>query len=639
MIYKIKIFFINFNYRLMKKQTGKKHTKNKKMADIRKGLAVTFRHMMPYRTYVIFLSVVALFQAFANGVTPYILGRFFDGLITPTDVSVLGQIVPLWILTIGTWAVLRLMTILADWVSGVRSIMLSEKMYSGYLVGGMEHLFSLPLSFHKQEKSGEVRERLNKAADSIFTVLQNLVIGIFPEVLSVIIGLCVMYMIHPLFASIVLTGILLYVVLLYFRIPVMAEHSSAMHKGYRKVFGFLSDAMTNIGNVKQACSEEDETQKIKKGFEKGPSRILIENQARWEAVSAFQSFLLFVVQGSIFVLSVAFVRSGSMTLGELVMFNGYSAMAFGPFVRMGNMWNRVQNGLVALAHSEETLVLPSEQYEPENGYNPKHVRGDVSFTNVAFAYDKGKKRDVIANVSFSVSAGETVAFVGGSGAGKSTLMDLVSAYFFPKKGQVCVDGVDVKKWHLRALRRSIAVVPQELVLFNGTVYENIKYGSPRATKAQVEQAAKFADAHGFIVKFPKGYKQVVGERGMKLSAGQKQRIAIARAILRDPKILILDEPTSALDAQSERNIQDALDRLMKGRTTFIIAHRLSTVRKADKILVLQDGTIHEEGTHDELLNKEGGLYKRLYDLQNGTRSVTSGMDVEKLVEDATKSKN
>ncbi|NTV22317.1 MAG: ABC transporter ATP-binding protein [Candidatus Yonathbacteria bacterium] len=613
----------------------KKVGKNKKkMADIRKGLAVTFRQMRPYRPFVVFLSVTALFQAFANGVTPYILGRFFDGLINPTDISLFGYTAPVWVVAVAVWALLRFVTIVSEWASGIKSIILSEKMYSGYLVSGMEHLFSLPLSFHKQEKSGEVRERLNKAADSIFTVLQNLVIGLFPELLSVVIGLWVMFVIQPLFASIVVAGILSYLVILYFRIPVMAEHSSTMHKGYRKVFGFVSDAMTNIGNVKQASSEREETQKIKNGFEKGPSKILVENHARWEAVGAFRSFLLLTVQGSIFILSVAFVRSGSMTLGELVMFNGYTAMAFGPFVRMGNMWSRVQNGLIALAHSEETLVLPSEQYEPEDGYNPQDVRGDVSFAGVTFAYDKGgKKRDIIKNVSFSVSAGETVAFVGGSGAGKSTLMDLVSAYFFPKKGRVCVDGVDVKKWYLRTLRRSIAVVPQELVLFNGTVYENIKYGSPRATKAQVQQAAKSADAHDFIMKFPKGYKQVVGERGMKLSAGQKQRIAIARAVLRDPRILILDEPTSALDAESERNIQHALDRLMEGRTTLIIAHRLSTVRKADKILVLKDGAIHEQGTHEELLKKDGGLYKHLHELQMGVRNVVSSpnVDIEKVM--------
>jgi len=609
----------------------KKEKKNKKkMADIRKGLAVTLRQMRPYRPFVVFLSVTALFQAFANGVTPYILGRFFDGLINPTDISLFGYIAPVWAVAVAVWALLRFLTIVSEWASGLKSIALSEKMYSGYLVSGMEHLFSLPLSFHKQEKSGEVRERLNKAADSIFTVLQNLIIGLFPELLSVVIGLWVMFVIQPFFASIVVVGILSYLVMLYVRIPVMAEHSSMMHKGYRKVFGFVSDAMTNIGNVKQASSEREETQKIKNGFEKGPSKILVENQARWEAVGAFQSFLLLAVQGSIFILSVAFVRSGSMTLGELVMFNGYTAMAFGPFVRMGHMWSGVQNGLIALAHSEETLVLPSEQYEPEDGYNPRDVRGDVSFADVTFAYDdKGEKRDVIKNVSFSVSAGETVAFVGGSGAGKSTLMDFVSAYFFPKKGRVCVDGIDVKKWHLRTLRRSIAVVPQELVLFNGTVYENIKYGSPRATKAQVQQAAKSADAHDFIMKFPKGYKQVVGERGMKLSAGQKQRIAIARAVLRDPRILILDEPTSALDAESERNIQHALDHLMEGRTTLIIAHRLSTVRKADKIFVLKDGTIYEQGTHEELLKKEGGLYKHLHELHVNLPRVVPTFDLYK----------
>lgn len=327
------------------------------------------------------------------------------------------------------------------------------------------------------------------------------------------------------------------------------------------------------------------------------------------------------------------MSDGRLTIGELMMFNGYAAMAFGPFVRLGYIWRQLQNGTIALVRAEEVFSLDSEVYEPEGSDKDAVVRGDVVFDRVGFTYREKGAKEVLKDITFSVKEGQTVALVGKSGAGKSTLVDLLSGYFFAKKGKVLIDGVDVKKWSLSALRNQVAVVPQEPTLLNDTVFANIKYGNQRATKEEIEKAAKLADAHGFITGFAKGYKQKVGDRGVKLSAGQKQRIAIARAFLRDPKILILDEPTSALDAEAEAAIQKSLETLMKGRTTFIIAHRLSTVRDADLILVLKEGRIVEEGNHTELLKNENGLYRHLHNLQHGTRENTGGMDVEKIMED------
>ncbi len=224
---------------------------------------------------------------------------------------------------------------------------------------------------------------------------------------------------------------------------------------------------------------------------------------------------------------------------------------------------------------------------------------------------------MLKNINFQVNPGEVIALVGESGVGKSTLIDLLSGYNFARTGQVLIDSVNIKRLDLKKLRGQIAVVPQEVVLFSDTIETNIKYGNFDASRKEVEEAAKLAHALDFINRMPKKWKQIVGERGYKLSVGEKQRVAIARAILRDPKILILDEPTSALDAKSEKIIQESLEELMKNRTTFIIAHRLSTVRRADKILVFKDGEIVETGQHDELLKIENGVYRHLYELQIG----------------------
>lgn len=224
---------------------------------------------------------------------------------------------------------------------------------------------------------------------------------------------------------------------------------------------------------------------------------------------------------------------------------------------------------------------------------------------------------MLAGVDFKVHAGEVVAFVGESGVGKSTAISLISGYYFPSKGRVLIDGVDTRKFCLTELRKNIAVVPQEVALFNNTIKSNICYGLPSASEEDIVRATREAHAEDFIVALPLGYDTLVGERGIKLSVGQKQRVAIARAILRDPKILILDEPTSALDSETERKVTEALEKLMRGRTTFIIAHRLSTVRKADRIFVLEKGKIVEEGSHDQLMQIENGNYRHRYELHIG----------------------
>jgi len=305
--------------------------------------------------------------------------------------------------------------------------------------------------------------------------------------------------------------------------------------------------------------------------------------------------------------------SGALQSGDLVAFlliTVFVASSIGTFT---DLWTQLQQAAGASKRIFELLDEESDLPEPERPVKLESVRGEVRFEDVSFDYGRGAEA-VLENVSLVARPGEVVALVGPSGAGKSTLVSLVSRFFDVTSGRVTLDGVDVRDLATADLRALIGLVPQETQLFSGSIMENVRYGRPSATDDEVKAAARAANADGFVAGLPRGYDTQVGERGVMLSGGQRQRLAIARALLKDPRILILDEATSSLDSESEALVQAALDVLMRGRTTFVIAHRLATVRKADRILVLDAGTVVESGTHEELL-AAGGLYADLYELQ------------------------
>jgi ABC-type multidrug transport system fused ATPase/permease subunit len=294
----------------------------------------------------------------------------------------------------------------------------------------------------------------------------------------------------------------------------------------------------------------------------------------------------------------------------------YSAFVGASFGGIAELYAQIQKAVGAVERVFEILDEKAEVLDitAHNGVKMR-IEGKVVFENVAFTYPSRKEIQVLKNISFETNKGETIAIVGPSGSGKSTLVGLLLRFYDTESGKILIDGIDSLNYNLTDLRNNMAIVPQDVLLFGGTIKENIAYGKPDATIEEIEEAAKKANAYDFVESFPEKFETIVGERGIKLSGGQRQRIAIARAVLKDPAILILDEATSSLDSESERVVQEALDKLMVGRTSFVIAHRLSTIRKADKIIVIDKGAVVESGTHDDLMSIQGGLYQSLNKLQ------------------------
>ena len=578
------------------------------------GFKVLLKYLGQYRKRIILLSVMGVFSAIGNGIIPYITGKFFDAIISPGVVHILGYILPLYVALLILWAMVQCITYILDWRSTILSEYLSNTIWLDYLANGFSFLLTLPMAFHKKNKIGEIGNNINTAAGALETIAGRIVIDLAPQILSIVIALGIAFYVKPLLAAFLIAGLLIYVFVLYRKVKPLGEYQKEYWDTLMKgLWGDSYDAIGNALAVKQATAEEYEREKLFANSRKAvPLWMKMTNI--WGSLTLYQRFIILGTQIIIFVLSVVYIRQGVMTIGELLAFNAYAAMVFGPFVTIGRQWQVIQNGIINIQETEKILQTPAETYKPKNAITDS-IKGNLSFKNVSFNYDVGKP--VLQDISFEVHAGDVIALVGESGVGKSTLIDLISAYHFPVEGTVQIDGHLIQQLDLKKFRSQIAVVPQEVVLFNDTIKTNIKYGNFTASDEEMKEAARKAHTVDFIEKFPEKWEQLVGERGVKLSVGQKQRVAIARAILRNPRILILDEPTSALDAGSEKIITQSLNELMQGRTTFIIAHRLSTVRKANNILVFKEGRIVETGTHEQLLKIEGGEYRRLYELQIG----------------------
>lgn len=582
-----------------------------------RGFKIIGKYLKPHRRDVFVLFFLSIASSFSGAILPYLVGRILDVIRSGQTTILFNFTLPTVMAIVVFWFISRLVSDLADWRMDVRNERLAAILEGEFVVNGFGKLFELPISFHRSRKVGEVANRISRAAGWLYSIVNYTIINLAPSLISIIIGLGIVFYFKPLFGFIFIFALALYTLVIIQGTPKLTDIQERMHKAYNKAYGEAYDAIANIQPIKQAAAEKFEHNKLHKVFQLKAIKFYNEYIAVWQALTITQKILMAFTQAAVFLISYYLIQKDQMTIGQMAMFISYSGMIFGPFMSLGRNWQTIQNGFVAIGRAEKVLTLPSEPYVVSGSLIPKSMRGDVEFNDVFFSYES--KNSVLKGISFKAESGESVALVGESGVGKTTIVDLLARFFEPQKGKILIDGNEISKLDLSFLRKNIAYVPQEVVLFNDTVKNNIKYGKFEASDKEVEEAARLAHAEEFIKDFPKKYNQIVGERGVKLSVGQKQRVAIARAILRNPRILVLDEPTSALDAESEKYVTEALEKLMKDKTTFIIAHRLSTVRKADKIIVLDKGRVVEIGRHDELIQKSNGIYKKLYELQFGLK--------------------
>ncbi|MCB0794564.1 MAG: ABC transporter ATP-binding protein [Flavobacteriales bacterium] len=472
------------------------------------------------------------------------------------------------------------------------------------------HLLKQPMAYFAQHRVGELNSRISADVAILQDTLTTVLAEFIRQFLVIGIGL---------FLLVRVSGTL--TVTMLFSLPVVALIAVLFGRYIRGLSREVQDkiADTNvvveetlqgIQNVKSFANEAWEIGRYAWGVKE--ARALAIKSARWRG--AFVSFIIFCMFGVVVFIvwkAVHLRASGELAVGDIMSFVGLSIMIG---ASIGGVPELITTLLKAVGATERLLDIQNAVPEPLDKGDPSvvtRVSGAIRFDHVGMYYPSRPDVEVLRDVSFSIRPGERVALVGPSGSGKSTIASLVLRFYIPQRGSILVDDRPVQEIPLSAWRGQVGLVPQEVLLFGGTIRENIAYGRPGADMAAVESAAKKANAHEFIMSFPEGYDTVVGERGVQLSGGQRQRVAIARALLKDPAILILDEATSALDTASEQVVQNALDRLMEGRTSLVIAHRLSTVRNADRILVLDRGIILENGTHEELIANKEGLYHAL----------------------------
>ncbi|HCY5823452.1 TPA: SAV1866 family putative multidrug efflux ABC transporter [Staphylococcus aureus] len=494
---------------------------------------------------------------------------------------------------------------LAQWTSNKILYDIRKKLYN--------HLQALSARFYANNQVGQVISRVindvEQTKDFILTGLMN----IWLDCITIIIALSIMFFLDVKLTLAALFIFPFYILTVYVFFGRLRKLTRERSQALAEVQGFLHERVQGISVVKSFAIEDNEA----KNFDKKNTNFLTRalKHTRWNAYS-FAAINTVTDIGPIIVIGVGayLAISGSITVGTLAAFVGYLELLFGPLRRLVASFTTLTQSFASM---DRVFQLIDEDYDIKNGVGAQPIeikQGRIDIDHVSFQYN-GNEAPILKDINLSIEKGETVAFVGMSGGGKSTLINLIPRFYDVTSGQILIDGHNIKDFLTGSLRNQIGLVQQDNILFSDTVKENILLGRPTATDEEVVEAAKMANAHDFIMNLPQGYDTEVGERGVKLSGGQKQRLSIARIFLNNPPILILDEATSALDLESESIIQEALDVLSKDRTTLIVAHRLSTITHADKIVVIENGHIVETGTHRELMSKQGA-YEHLYSIQN-----------------------
>ncbi|WP_456440711.1 ABC transporter ATP-binding protein [Psychroserpens sp.] len=543
--------------------------------------------------------------------------RSLSGLVLPWQSKVLlDEVVPSGN-TSGLWTLIAIV-ITAITLQAVTSFLLTKilSVQAQYLISELraqvqKKVLSLPISFFDNTKSGALVSRIMNDVEGvrnlIGTGLVQLVGGIFTAIVSLVILIKLnAWMTLFVFVPLSIFGIIALKAFKYIR-PIFRTRGEIN----AEVTGRLTETLSGVRVIK-AFNAEDQENKI---FEKGVDRLFQNVKKSLTATALMTSsstFLIGVATTGIMGIGGYYMILGEMTTGDFLFFTLLLGFMIAPIVQMSNIGSQLTEALAGLDRTEELMNMAAEEDDINRSIELQEFKGELEFNDVSFAYEEGKA--VLHDINFKAESGSVIALVGSSGSGKSTIAGLSATFLNPKAGQITIDGKDLSKVNLKSFRKHLGVVLQDEFLFEGTIRENIMFPRPNATEAQVQAAVKAAYVTEFTDRFDDGLETMIGERGVKLSGGQRQRIAIARAILADPKIIILDEATSNLDTESEALIQKSLGELTKNRTTIVIAHRLSTIRKADQILVIENGRIAERGNHDKLIAAKG-RYFDLYTYQ------------------------
>lgn len=491
--------------------------------------------------------------------------------------------------------------------------------YYGHMMGAkmefnmrkeiFSHYQKLSFSFYDNEKVGQLMSRITSDLFDITELFHHGPENIVISIIKIIGSFIILSFINVKLALIALCTI-----------PIMAVYAFILNKKMKKAFknnrakladinAQIEDNLSGIRVVKSFANEAIEEEK----FDEGNKNFLKGKRNSYRYMATYNSglsVLINMITVVVVTAGAAAITKNEITIADLLAFTLYVSNFIEPVNKLINFTEQFQNGISGYERFIEIMAIMPDISDENAVYAPETFKGSVQFKNVSFKYEESKEM-VLKDVNLSVNAGEYVALVGFSGAGKTTLCSLIPRFYDVTDGEVLIDGMCVKDIKLKNLRDNIGIVQQDVYLFTGTIYENILYGRPAASRKEVVEAAKAANAHEFIMSLPDGYDTYIGQRGVKLSGGQKQRLSIARVFLKNPPILIFDEATSALDNESEKVVQDSLEKLAKNRTTFVIAHRLTTIKNAEKILVLAEDGIKEEGTHEQLLARKG-IYYNLY---------------------------
>jgi len=489
--------------------------------------------------------------------------------------------------------------------------LVSQRVMADFRTHVFSHLHRLSLNFFAKRRTGELISRLMNDVGVIQKLLTETPMDVLKHLVTIVGGVGFLLVMNWQLCGLILILLPLLAIVARLFGKRLKMLSMTIQDQTAHVTVLIEEVVSGIREVKSFVQGEREEARFRSAVE----RLLATTMQRTAVLAVFVpviTFFTFVMAIGVLWYGGKQVIEGQLSPGELFAFVLFAGILIGPFGSAARIFSQVKEVQGAMTRVFELLDTPLDIQDSPTAQPVMPIRGDVQFENVKFAYDE--RPPVLEAVSFSIQAGECVALVGPTGAGKTTIINLLHRFYDPTRGRVLIDGHDVKSIQLDSLYHQLALVPQDTFLFGGTIKENIRYGRSEASEADILEASRRANAHDFIHTLPDGYETVLGEKGVNLSGGQRQRVAIARALLKDPRILILDEATSALDSQSESLVQGALVELMKGRTTLMIAHRFSSIQRADRILVLHKGTIVEEGRHEDLLEKRG-LYHHLYTLR------------------------